>query len=72
MIRFNSAEKSFTLIIYYEDKSKQTVNRQTPNTSLEKTKQNKTNKQINKNVFLVSQHKFKKMKTDLKFFSFLY
>lgn len=44
MIRFNSAEKSFTLIIYYEDKSKQTVNRQTPNTSLEKKKQ-KTNKQ---------------------------
>ena len=43
MIRFNSAEKSFTLIIYYEDKSKQTVNRQTPNTSLEKKKQ--TNKQ---------------------------
>ena len=43
MIRFNSAEKSFTLIIYYVDKSKQTVNRQTPNTSLEKnkTKQNK-------------------------------
>ena len=70
MIRFNSAEKSFTLIIYYEDKSKQTVNRQTPNTSLEKKKQ--TNKQTNKNVFLVSQHKFKKMKTDLKFFSFLY
>ena len=67
MIRFNSAEKSFTLIIYYEDKSKQTVNRQTPNTSLEKK-----NKQTNKNVFLVSQHKFKKMKTDLKFFSFLY
>ena len=68
MIRFNSAEKSFTLIIYYEDKSKQTVNCQTPNTSLEKKK----NKQTNKNVFLVSQHKFKKMKTDLKFFSFLY
>ena len=67
MIRFNSAEKSFTLIIYYEDKSKQTVNCQTPNTSLEKK-----NKQTNKNVFLVSQHKFKKMKTDLKFFSFLY
>lgn len=42
MIRFNSAEKSFTLIIYYEDKSKLTVNCQTPNTSLEK---NKTNKQ---------------------------
>ena len=69
MIRFNSAEKSFTLIIYYEDKSKQTVNCQTPNTSLEKKQ---TNKQTNKNVFLVSQHKFKKMKTDLKFFSFLY
>lgn len=67
MIRFNFAEKSFTLIIYYEDKSKQTVNCQTPNTSLEKKK-----KQTNKNVFLVSQHKFKKMKTDLKFFSFLY
>ena len=67
MIRFNSAEKSFTLIIYYEDKSKQTVNCQTPNTSLEKK-----NKQTNKNVFLVSRHKFKKMKTDLKFFSFLY
>ena len=44
MIRFNSAEKSFTLIIYYEDKSKLTVNCQTPNTSLEK----KTNKQTNK------------------------
>lgn len=57
MIRFNSAEKSFTLIIYYEDKSKQTVNCQTPNTSLEK-KKNK--KQTNKNVFLVSQHKLKK------------
>ena len=56
MIRFNSAEKSFTLIIYYEDKSKQTVNCQTPNTSLEK-KNKQTNKQ---NVFLVSQHKFKK------------
>ena len=69
MIRFNSAEKSFTLIIYYEDKSKLTVNCQTPNTSLEKKQ---TNKQTNKNVFLVSQHKFKKMKTDLKFFSFLY
>ena len=73
MIRFNSAEKSFTLIIYYEDKSKQTVNCQTPNTSLEKKQTNKKkNKQTNKNVFLVSQHKFKKMKTDLKFFSFLY
>lgn len=57
MIRFNSAEKSFTLIIYYEDKSKLTVNCQTPNTSLEK-KKNK--KQTNKNVFLVSQHKLKK------------
>ena len=45
MIRFNSAEKSFTLIIYYEDKSKLTVNCQTPNTSLEKKKQ--TNKQTN-------------------------
>ena len=56
MIRFNSAEKSFTLIIYYEDKSKQTVNCQTPNMSLEK-KNKQTNKQ---NVFLVSQHKFKK------------
>ena len=44
MIRFNSAEKSFTLIIYYVDKSKQTVNRQTSNTSLEK-KNNQTNKQ---------------------------
>lgn len=44
MIRFNSAEKSFTLIIYYEDKSKLTVNCQTPNTSLEKKKQKK-NKQ---------------------------
>ena len=72
MIRFNSAEKSFTLIIYYEDKSKQTVNRQTPNTSLEKKNKKQTNKQTNKNVFLVSQHKFKKMKTDLKFFIFLY
>ena len=71
MIRFNSAKRSFTLIIYYKDKSKETVNRQTPNTSLKKKKQ-KTNKQTNKNVFLVSQHKFKKMKTDLKFFSFLY
>lgn len=57
MIRFNSAEKSFTLIIYYEDKSKLTVNCQTPNTSLEK-KKNK--KQTNKNVFLVSQHQLKK------------
>ena len=46
MIRFNSAEKSFTLIIYYEDKSKLTVNCQTPNTSLEKKKnKKKTNKQ---------------------------
>ena len=44
MIRFNSAEKSFTLIIYYEDKSKQTVNCQTPDTSLEK-KNKQTNKQ---------------------------
>ena len=44
MIRFNSAEKSFTLIIYYEDKSKQTVNCQTPNTSLEKKKTNKQTK----------------------------
>ena len=44
MIRFNSAEKSFTLIIYYEDKSKLTVNCQTPNTSLEK-KNKQTNKQ---------------------------
>ena len=47
MIRFNSAEKSFTLIIYYEDKSKQTVNCQTPNTSIEK-KNKQTNKQTNK------------------------
>ena len=47
MIRFNSAKKSFTLIIYYKDKSKETVNRQTPNTSLEKkkTKNKQTNKQ---------------------------
>ena len=45
MIRFNSAEKSFTLIIYYEDKSKLTVNCQTPNTSLEKKKNKQTNKQ---------------------------
>ena len=44
MIRFNSAEKSFTLIIYYEDKSKLTVNCQTPNTSLEKKKTNKQTK----------------------------
>lgn len=53
------------------NRNKQTVNRQTPDTSLEK-KQTKKNKQTNKNVFLVSQHKLKKMKTDLKFFSFLY
>lgn len=45
MIRFNSAEKSFTLIIYYEDKSKQTVNCQTPNTSLEKKNKKQSNKQ---------------------------
>ena len=55
------------------NRNKQTVNRQTPDTSLEKkTNKQKKNKQTNKNVFLVSQHKFKKMKTDLKFFSFLY
>ena len=54
------------------NRNKQTVNRQTPDTSLEKKQKKKTNKQTNKNVFLVSQHKLKKMKTDLKFFSFLY
>ena len=55
------------------NRNKQTVNRQTPDTSLEKkqTNKKKTNKQTKTSSWFLNIN-LKKMKTDLKFFSFLY
>ena len=54
------------------NRNKQTVNRQTPNTSLEKKQtKKKQNKQTKTSSWFLNIN-LKKMKTDLKFFSFLY